>query len=136
MRYDYQYRIKVDIEDYLFENMEREEIYKRYKEDPDELREWLNEQCWVADSVTGNASGSYTFNRWQAEEYVKENLPLCVEAMQEFCQLDELGKKIANSEWEYLDVTIRCYLLSCIIDEVLESLEDDPEYITLAEGEV
>lgn len=136
MRYDYQYRIKVDIEDYLFENMEREEIYKRYKEDPDELRDWLNEQCWVADSVTGNASGSYTFNRYQAEEYVKDNLELCVEALTEFGCLLELGKKISDGDWEWLDVTIRCYLLPSIIDEVLESLEDDPEYKALESEEV
>ena len=135
MRYAYQYRIKVDVEDYLFENMEREEIYKRYKEDPDELMEWLDEQCWVADSVTGNASGSYTFNREEAKEYVLDNIELCVEALTEFCQLDELGKKISGGDWEWLDVTIRCYLLSSIIGEVLESLEDDPEYKAL-ESEV
>lgn len=32
----------------------------------DELREALNDELWVCDHVTGNASGSYTFSTWQA----------------------------------------------------------------------
>ena len=36
-------------------------------EDLEELEQSLNDDLWTVDSVTGNASGSYTFNRYQAQ---------------------------------------------------------------------
>ena len=50
----------------------------------DEMREELYDRCWVEDSVTGNASGSYTCNAWQAEENICHNWDLLEEALQEF----------------------------------------------------
>ena len=38
--------------------------------DREELEEIANDELWVDDSVTGNGSGSYTFNREAAKEYV------------------------------------------------------------------
>lgn len=101
------------------------ENYPQYTEEYiaenyDEVYEELNDSLWIDDSVTGNASGSYTFNRAEAEEYVKDNMELCVEACREFGCLDNLGYKIADDEWEYLDVTIRCYILGECISEALD----------------
>lgn len=66
--YNYREAIKSDIREYIKDNVNTNEFT------PDELQEYLEEQLWVNDSVTGNASGSYTFNRWEAREYVQDNM--------------------------------------------------------------
>ena len=81
----------------------------------------LYDDLWIDDSVTGNGSGSYTFNRAQAEEYVRGNMDLAYEAAREFgVSEDSVDRRIAEDDWEYLDVTIRCYLLSEVLHSVLE----------------
>lgn len=68
----------------------REEIKNEYSDrfsefsDLDELEEKLNEDLWLSDGVTGNGSGSYTFNTWQAEENLCHNFDLLSEAADEF----------------------------------------------------
>ena len=89
----------------------------------EELEEYLNDTLWTEDSVTGNASGSYTFNSQEAEEYLLYNLDLLGEALDCFgCDVNVLEK---GPEW--CDVTIRCYLLSQAISEVLEDIREDFE---------
>lgn len=113
--YNYYEAMKEDIKEYLEEN----EI-EVTEENVEELEEQLNDDLWCDDSVTGNGSGSYTFNRSEAEEYVKENITLCIDAVREFgIETRDFGKKVLSDEWEYLDVTIRCYILGSVIREVL-----------------
>ena len=88
----------------------------------DELREALNDELWVCDHVTGNASGSYTFSTWQAEEYLAHNWDVHEEACAEFGA--DMGEKVKNGA-ESADVLIRCYLLPAAIDEVLPDFEED-----------
>lgn len=88
----------------------------------DELREALNDELWVRDNVTGNASGSYTFSTWQAEEYLAHNWDLLEEACAMFGA--DMGEKVKNGA-ESADVLIRCYLLPAAIDEVLPDFEED-----------
>lgn len=121
--YDY-YRetMREDIKDWIDDNfdyiLDRVETKDRY-----EVFDYLYEQMWVADSVTGNASGSYTFNSYQAKEYVTANMELLMQAMSEFgYEAKELGERFANEEWEYFDVTIRCYLLSEILGEQMDDI--------------
>ena len=78
------------------------------------------DQLWITDSVTGNASGSYTFNAWQAGEYVESNMGLAIAAFRELGSLEEFCKKLEGQEWEFIDVTIRCYLLGQILTEAFE----------------
>ena len=83
----------------------------------DEIRDRLHEAMWMSDSVTGNGSGSYTFNRWVAEENLCHNMDLFIEATEEF------GSDIANlieEGAEVMDVTIRCYLFPRFLDEFLD----------------
>lgn len=70
-----------------------------------------------------NGSGSYTFNRYQAEEYICHNLDLLAEALEEFGG----GADVLKDGAEAADVTIRCYLLGQAIAEALEEIEDDFE---------
>lgn len=102
--------------------------------DLEEYEEKLNDILWIDDSVTGNASGSYFFNRYEAEEALSNNGDLMVEALKEFGynDIDILEK---GAEW--VDVTIRCYILSsCIaeyIDENRQELEEELEKIQAIE---
>ena len=126
--YNYRKAMQEDIREYIFNNYTKEELKEALKE-RDELEEKLNDELWTVDSVTGNASGSYTFNRWTAEQYVKDNLDLMCNAMQEFGCAALISEKIINKEYEYLDTTIRCYLLNESIYTVLNELEGEYENI-------
>lgn len=115
-KYNYRESICEDIREYIKEN----DIVVTTG-NKDELYEELNDKLWVEDSVTGNASGSYTFNTWRAEEYLCHNLDLLQDACDEFgCE-----PKFDSAEW--CDVTIRCYLLGECLSEVLDELEEDEE---------
>jgi hypothetical protein len=126
--YDYLEGMRSDILDYI-----RDEINTRDYNDRDELEEHLNDVLFAEDSVTGNASGSYTFNRITARDYVTDNTDLCKEALADFCVPAEIiGEKFLSEDWEYFDVTIRCYLLGSAISEVLDEIEDE---LTFADDE-
>jgi hypothetical protein len=115
MKYNYFEAVKADVLSYISENINLDEF-----DSFDDLENALNDELWVADSVTGNASGSYTVNTWQAEENLCHNWDLLVEALREFGyeSVDTLNK---GAEW--CDVTIRCYLLGQAIAEALEEMK-------------
>ena len=117
MAYDYNEAIREDVREYI-----KDEIYlDEWRGNRDGLEEKLNEDLWTVDSVTGNASGSYTFNTYKAEEYICHNLDLLAEACEEFGSSMDVLKDGA----EACDVTIRCYLLGGAISDVLDELESD-----------
>lgn len=113
-------------EDYLDEMVSRIEdvwfddnyIYKEEYEgaDPDVIYQGLYDDFLTSDDVTGSASGSYTFNRWRAKENVNGAEDVLKEACRDFGCMDLLGEKFIDEEWEWMDVTIRCYLLGEAID--------------------
>lgn len=116
-RYDYKEAIKSDVLNYI-----RNEINFNDFDDLEELEEHLNDVLFTEDSVTGNASGSYTFSTYNAEEYICHNLGLLAEALEEFGR--GLGYIIEKGA-EACDVTIRCYLLGGCISEALIEIEGD-----------
>ena len=119
IKYDYFMAIKNDVLTYIYENYTTEEL-KEHLKNKDAFYDKLNDDCWVCDAVTGNASGSYTFNTWQAEENICHNLDLLKDALEEF------GGDFAHAleeGAEYCDVTIRCYLLGSVLYVVLNELE-------------
>lgn len=124
MKYNYCESIKNDVLNYIKENYTTQEQL----ENLDNREEWLeklNDTLWVEDSVTGNASGSYTFNRYQAKEYVLEWLDVLKDALEEFGVTPKtISENFLNEEWEYFDVTIRCYLLNGAIIHTLDELEE------------
>ena len=114
--YHYLEEMKSNIHDVLNWNEYGEEIVN------DEQA--LYDALWIDDYVTGNGSGSYTFNTAKAREYVEDNFKLLVEALREFGEVDELAEIIDEDKWEYADVTIRCYLLGQAVAEVMEEREE------------
>lgn len=120
MKYDYYEEVKNDVVNYINDN----EISLADFEDLEDMGESLNDTLWVVDSVTGNASGSYTFNRLEARGYVIENLDLLSEACDVFgVPAETVGNKFLSEEWEWMDVTIRCYVLGAAISDALEELK-------------
>lgn len=79
------------------------------------------DECFISDSVTGNASGSFFFDRWKAEEAICHNWDLIAEAWEEF----ELDAKELSRGAGFIDVTLRCYVLGLAIEEVKEQLENE-----------
>lgn len=116
MAYDYREAVKDDVLEYINNEINFEEF-----DTLEELEEHLNEVLFTEDSVTGNASGSYTFDTYEAEENICHNLDLLGEALEEFGGACDILKDGA----EAADVIIRCYLLGECIAAALEEIEDD-----------
>ena len=113
------------VSDYIQENYTKEEISEKL-EDRDKFSEELYDDCWIADEVTGNGSGSYTFSRSEAKENVLSDIDTVREALQEFCvEADTIAKKFLDEDWEYFDVTARCYVLAQAIEEALDAIETE-----------
>lgn len=119
-KYNYYEAVEEDVRNYIEEHVDN--LHNEYV-DADDAKEKLNDKMWVSDSVTGNASGSYTFNTWQAEEYLCHNLDLLEEACSEFGSNMDILKSGAES----CDVTIRCYLLSQTVSKVVDELWEEEE---------
>lgn len=121
-KYNYLEAIKADVRAYIEEEINMDDFSCPAEDREDlrqELEEKLNDDLWIADSVTGNASGSYYCNAWKAEEALCHNWDLLAEALEEFC--GDFGEAVKRGA-EYCDVTIRCYLLGQAIAAVLDDM--------------
>lgn len=117
-RYNYLENVTADAKQAILENLKYWDFSDR-----DELEEKANDDLWVDDSVTGNASGSYYCNAWKAEEALCHNWDLLTDAVTEFegdTSFDILSRGV-----EWCDVTIRCYLLPQAISAALDELEEE-----------
>lgn len=87
--------------------------------------EKFEDEAFLSDSVTGNASGSYTFSTYQAQENIKDLLfsDELLEMFKDF-GFDRIPLERGA---EYIDVSIRCFLVNQVIyeneDEIKELLE-------------
>ena len=115
--YNYLEAVTADAKAAILENMDMWEWHNR-----EELEENANDWLWTADEVTGNASGSYTFSTWQAEENLCHNMDELEDACDEFGQ--DIGEAVKQGA-EYCDVTIRCYLLGQAISAAIDELEEE-----------
>lgn len=120
MVYNYHEEMSKDIKAYIVEN----NCIQDY-ESLDDANQSLYDILFVEDSVTGNASGSYTCNSAKAEEYVAGNQKILVEAMREFDCMDAEHMEKALTDAEWCDVTIRCYLLGSVLSKVLDEMTDN-----------
>lgn len=122
-RYDYYEEVKNDVINYINENME----YIKEKvdiSDRDQLKSWLSDELFVDDSVTGNASGSYTFNRAEAKEYVLDNIDLLSDACDNFGEnMEKIGYMFLAEDWETFDVFIRLYVLDTCISDAIDEID-------------
>lgn len=124
--YDYREELKKDIKAYIEDN--RDEIIDGLADngialdDKFEVAGYLRDILFACDEVTGN---EYKYTKYvnldTTKKWVLENIDLAVEAITGFdYDYEHLGRKIGAGDYEYLDVTIRCYLLGEILEQVLD----------------
>lgn len=119
--YNYLEAVTADVIDFI-----REEVNASDYENREALSEFLNDELWCCDGVTGNASGSYTFNVYKAKEFIFADPDAVSEALREFCvDAETIAEKFLSQNWEYFDVTARCYVLGQAIEAALDSLESE-----------
>ena len=84
----------------------------------------IYDELFVADGVTGNGSGSYTFNSYRASENVAD----AIWDDDIVCAFDEIGVNVSefieNHDPEGLDVSIRCAILSHIMGDLEEHFDE------------
>ena len=130
--YDYRYEMRQDVRNAIEEGYSLDEWRGRR----DELEEKLNEDLWIDDGVTGNASGSYYCNSYKAMQAVMDNMELLQEALDEFgADYADIGRRFMEGDWECFDVSIRCYLLSSVVADVLDDIEADGDLDELEDEE-
>lgn len=112
---EYQEEVKLDAMEAIKENLE-------YNDSWDEMYDSL----FIDDSVTGNGSGSYYFNRWKAEEAVS-GIIFDSDAVDEFKAWGYDGIPTEEGA-EACDVIARCICLSLVsgeLEEYYDSLRDN-----------
>ena len=124
--YNYLEAVKEDVKAWLEDNSDQfEEIKDNNKIDGaidwDGVKDDLNETLWNEDSITGNGSGSYTFNSKKARDYVLiDGLQYLEDLVNEgWLTYESIGKDVTDYNFESLDVALRCYFLSEAIEEVI-----------------
>lgn len=125
--YNYREAVVDDVYDYLVEN----EI-KWTADTRDDVAQQLDDDLWVEDSVTGNGSGSYTFDREKARNLVQGD-PDALDLIREMCrefgvESDEIAEKFLDEDYEWFDVSLRCYLLNQSIWEAMDKVEAENPY--------
>ena len=122
--YSYREQIRSDVREWIENNKEQIEGLDRH-----EAFEVVYDACWVDDSVTGNASGSYTFSRFEARKnfFEDDDTDEYIDQMIEdgFTTRELVGRSVQEGQWELLDVTIRCWLLCDAVSDVLDEMYDD-----------
>ena len=126
-KYDYRRAITEAVKDWIVN--ESDILENEYNEErDDELSNWIYDEVWTEDSITGN--GIYYYDTEdKCSEYLSENFDLLYEAAQTFCNDDDINilmdhyknKDLAR----YFDCTIGCYLLDKCIEKALEELKYD-----------
>ena len=122
-KYNYLENVTADAKQAILENLNDWSFSDR-----EELEEVAYDSLWVDDGVTGNGSGSYTFNREAAKEYVTrsdDGMDTLRDAVCEFECEHKAFTAFLEEDWEYFDVTIRCYLLWQAISAAIDELEEE-----------
>ena len=110
MLYNYHIAVKDDIREYIKEN---------YGSVTEKMRAEMFDTILGEDSVTGNASGSYTMHRAIAKEYVIENIDLLKKVVDEYgFNKKDIGEQFLSEQWERFDVLIRLCLVREYFDDI------------------
>ena len=113
--YDYKNAVRDDVREWIDAHYSEDEIKENLGR-RDEWEEELNNVLFREDSVTGNGSGSYTFDREEAGKCLAGNFDELADAITEF------GSDFIRQGEEACDVAIRCYYLPSAISDVLDDL--------------
>ena len=123
--YDYREAVKNSVIEYLHENINVNPILAELtkisvKEYVNEYYNEILEEMELSDDVTGNGSGSFTFSRDIAKEYVLDNLDIVAEMYENgYISNSHVVDTVLYGQWETMDVIIRCYLLPQIFADIV-----------------
>lgn len=117
--YNYYEAVKYDILEYINTEYTQEEITEILKNDT--LTDELYSELFVADSITGNASGSYWCNSWYAERCLLGNSDLTKEVLLFEFNYNNLSQ-VLEVGVELIDVMIRCHVLYSVLDEIKRTM--------------
>ena len=110
---DYNEELENDIKDAISIEFEESEIEEMSEDDFRNQIELLD--LYNRDDVTGNASGSYTFNAWEAEENICHMWDEIQDMIDEgFITIDSFQYRA-----EGIDVALRCYFLNEALENVI-----------------
>ena len=118
MTYNYLQEETKDIIDYIKNELTFTNRLNLLASGKQQATEELNEKLFNVDSVTGNGSGSYTFNTLQADRNLVGNWEILRTAIDE---LDPSFDAIHKGT-EACDVLVRIYLLPTAIDDAITKL--------------
>ena len=123
--YDYREAVKDAVIEYLNENIKVNPLLAN--DTKISVKEYVNvyyneilEDMELSDGVTGKGSGSFTFDRRTAKEYVLDNLDIVAEMYENgYISNSHVVNMILYGQWETMDVIIRCYLLPQIFGDIV-----------------
>ena len=125
-KYDYRRTIIDDLKDWIVNDTDIME--EGINPEDTELADWIYDEAFTEDSVTGNGAYYYASEE-KCSEYLSGNFDLLYEAAREFCIDDDTMLLIRHYENKdlarYFDCTIRCYLLGECIETALKELKDE-----------
>jgi len=64
--YDYRAAMRADVEEWIDDNGGIAELVKEHG-DADKIEQYLNDELFCDDGITGNSSGSYWFSSYRAQ---------------------------------------------------------------------
>lgn len=118
--YSYPQHVKEDIKEFIEKRLDSGTFGMLVQGDEDTIED-VEDLLFTQDEITGNGSGSYTFNTLEAEENLTGNWDLLREAKEELDpQVDIIDKGP-----EYCDVLIRCYLLDWCFRKALADIVNE-----------
>lgn len=113
LRNDYVEQLQDDIKGVISVEFEESELQEMSESDFREKIELLD--LYNSDNVTGNASGSYEFNTWKAEE----NICHMWNEIQDMISEGFITMDTFQYGAEGVDVALRCYFLEEALENVI-----------------
>lgn len=115
--YSYPEHIKKNVKEFIEKRLDSGTFGMLIQGDEDTIQD-VEDLMFNQDEITGNGSGSYTFNTLKAEQNLTGNWDLLKEAKD---GLDP-NTDLINKGPEFCDVLIRCYLLGWCFRKTLEDI--------------
>ena len=115
-----------DVEDLLANESELQEMIESVPLSIgiERLYDALMSDSW-SDSVTGNASGSYSCNAYEAMKMVLDNTVDVAKAYIDLDRTSEMAEDFNNERWEKIDVIARvANLFQAVHDAVIDYFDD------------
>lgn len=117
LKEDYIEELENDIKDVISIEFEEDELKEMSESDFREKIELLD--LFNRDDVTGNASGSYEFNAWKAEE----NICHMWNEIQDMIEEGFVTIESFQYGAEGIDVALRCYFLNEALENIISEME-------------